>query len=155
MSWISQNKEWLFGGIIPSCISFFLGKKYAEYKISKKMEVNGNGNRTGDNYHEDNSVHNHITNVIKDGTIIDYDNYISLTLGTSGVTYKSPANGAFYVKGLTGKFCLNGKIEEAVLPEGKQINVKKGNYVTLVYNNKTQNAELKFYYAKESTESSL
>lgn len=161
MNWIVQNKEWLFSGIITNIIFFFLGIKFCQrtYVINskslKKIKVHGKENRICDNYHEDNSVHNHITNVIKDGTIIDYDNYISLTLGASGVTYKSPANGAFCVKGLTGKFCLNGKIEEAVLPEGKQINVKKGNSVTLVYNNKTQNAELKFYYAKESAESSL
>lgn len=150
MSWISQNKEWLFGGIIPSCISFFLGKKYAEYKISKKMEVNGNGNRTGDNYYEDNSIH--LTKIMKGENVIDYEKVEELTLGASGVDYTSPENGAFYVKGLTGKFCLNGKIEEAVLPEGKQINVKKGDRVTLFYNNQTQNTELKFYYAKESAD---
>ena len=128
LNWILENKEWIFSGIGVMAISFVLGRKSVQWNISfnkesqKTIKGTGVNNRTAETYHEDHSTH--IENkkiIIRQSNSIDYNNFLSLTLGASGCLYTMPTEGVFFVKGLKGSISINGKITESLLPEGIKV----------------------------------
>lgn len=161
IEWFLENIEWIFSGIGCLALSFILGRKSVQWNISfndksqKIIKGTGINNRTAETYHEDHSTH--IENkkiIIRQSNSIDYNNFLSLTLGRSGCLYTMPTEGVFFVKGLKGSISINGKITESLLPEGKKVNVERKDEIKLVYENlkNIQEVELKFYYYKDSSD---
>ena len=148
---ILQNIEGALSEILTGGICFFLGVRSSKWINAprKNMTIKGSANRMAEKYYENNSTN--IELVIKKESSIDYSSGIDLTLGTSGTCYTAPADGAFFIVGITGKVCINNKISEPIFPEGKQILVKKKDSVIITYNKILQNTVFKFFYRKETS----
>lgn len=84
---------------------------------------------------------------------VDYNSCIDLTLGASGIEYKAPTSGNFYIKGISGSFIINNAIGEAIFPEGKIISVEKGDMIRITYKtdifSSGKEIEFKFYPYKD------
>lgn len=158
LDWILDNKEWLFSGIATNAIFFFLGRQSIQKNIvlkdkSKKI-IKGNGinNRAAENYHEDHSVNYNIQEIksIVKRKIPDLTTAVSLGVRASGYSYIVPYAGLLCSIGLEGTAIINDLIRIALLPNGTQIDVEKGDRVKIIYTQQSvEKRELLFFAKKE------